>query len=181
VVPLTRYRAIKERMPEMLQRSRALAMRVCRIRFTIRSLFIAIAIGAIPMAFFRPGSRVEVQSVEQAVEVAAALAMQEDATFRPDKHRAKVYRECGMVPLRVDFYSSVGTYVVKRIMITDQGVIQGPWAFTESDQVKSARNGPGMYLLNGKGKVIALLPYIFGPDGEVAGVSSMPPITPPSP
>jgi hypothetical protein len=156
-------------------------MRVCRIRFTIRSLFIAIAIGAVPMAFFRPGSRVEVQSVEQAVEVAAALAMQEDATFRPDKHRAKVYRECGMVPLRVDFYSSVGTYVVKRIMITDQGVIQGPWAFTESDQVKSARNGPGMYLLNGKGKVIALLPYIFGPDGEVAGVSSMPPITPPSP
>jgi hypothetical protein len=76
----------------------ASAMRVRRIRFTIRTLFIAIAIGAIPMAFFLPGPRVEVQSVEQAVEVAAALAMQEDATFRPDKHRAEVYREFGSFP-----------------------------------------------------------------------------------
>jgi hypothetical protein len=43
--------------------SRALAMRLSRIRFTIRTLFIAIAIGAIPMAFFRPEPRVGVLSL----------------------------------------------------------------------------------------------------------------------
>ena len=80
-----------------------------------------------------------------------------------------------MVPLRVDFYLDKRTYVVKRVKITDQGIIQGPWTFSESDKVTSARNGPGMYLLDRTGKFIARLPYLFGPDGEVAGVGSVPP------
>ena len=156
-------------------------MRLPRVRFTIRTLFIAIAIVAIPMAFLRPGPRVEVRSLEQAVEVAAAVVMQEDATFRSDNYTAKVYRECGMSPLCVDFYPEIGNYLVKRVMITDQGAIRGPWTFTESDGVASSRNGPGVYVLNRTGKVIALLPYLFGPDGEVAGVGSMATVPQPSP
>jgi hypothetical protein len=156
-------------------------MRLRRVRFTIRTLFVAIAIVAIPTAFLRPGPRVELHSVEQAVEVAVALVMQEDATFRPNNHRAKVYRECSISPLCVDFYADIGTHVVKRVRITNQGAIRGPWTFTEGDRVASSRNGPGVFVLDRTGKVFALLPYIFGPDGEVAGVASMATVQQPSP
>ena len=111
-------------------------------------------------------------SSEQAVEVAAALVMQEDATFRPEKHRARVYSECGMGPVFVDFYSDIGTYVVKRLRIKD-GVVRGLSTFSESKCVTSSRHGPGMYVLDATGRVIGLLPYTFGPDGEVAGFGSM--------
>jgi hypothetical protein len=86
-----------------------------------------------------------------------------------------------MVPLRVVFYSDKRTYVVKRVKITDQGIIQGPWTFSESDKVTSARNGPGMYLLDRTGKFIALSPYLIGPDGEVVGVASIPAVPQPLP
>lgn len=156
-------------------------MRLPRVRFTIRILFLAIGVVAIPIAFFRPEPRSEMRSDEQAVEVAAALVMQEDATFRPDKHGAKVYRECGMTPLLVDFSSNTGIYVVKRLGITDQGVVRGPSTFAESDRVKSFRDGPGVYLLDRTGKVVALAQYLIGPDGEVAGVGSIGPVPQPSP
>jgi len=149
-------------------------MRRRHIRFTIRTLFIAIAIVASAMASFHPAPRVEVRSREQAVEVAAALVMQEDATFRPDKQRAKVYQGCGKSPICVDFYSDIGSYVVKRVVITERGVNPELSTFAEIDRVESVGSGRGMYVLDRTGKVIALLPYPIGPNGEVAGVGSIP-------
>jgi hypothetical protein len=153
-------------------------MRLPWIRFTIRSLLIAIPIVAIPMAFLRPG--VELETDEQVVEFAVALVMQEDATFLPDKHRAKSYRVCGS-PLTVDFYPDMGACVVKRVKITDRGDFLGPFTFTVSDRVKSSRDGAGVYLLDRTGHVFAFSPNIIGIDGEVAGLGSPVPVHQPSP
>ena len=150
-------------------------MRLPRIRFTIRTLLVAIGIAAVPMTFFRSEPRVELTSYEKAVEIAAAVVMQEDATYQPEKHLAKVYRECSMAPLHVDFYSEDRAYVVKRVGFI-HGAIRGPTTFAECDRVTSSRDGPGMYALDRTGKFIARLPYLFGPDGEVAGVGWIPPI-----
>jgi hypothetical protein len=107
--------------------------------------------------------------------------MHVDSTFHPELHRAKVYQECSRTPLLVDFYSDVGTHVAKRVGITGQGVIRGLATFTESDRVKSLGHGPGLYVLGRTGKVIALVPYLIGPDGEVADVGSIAPVPQPSP
>ena len=155
-------------------------MRIPRIRFTIRTLLVAIGIAAIPMTFFRPEPRVELTSYEQAVEVAAVVVMHDDSTYRPEKHLAKVYRECSRSPLSVDFYSEDRAYVLKRVGFM-HGAIRGPTTFAESDRVTSPRDGPGMYALDRTGKFIARLPYLFGPDGEVAGVGSIPPPLQPAP
>jgi hypothetical protein len=136
-------------------------MRLPRLRFTIRVLLIAITVAAIPMGLFRgwAGVRVKVGSNEQAVEAAAALVMTEDARFRPDKHMARVYLECGGTPLLVDFSPDDATHVVKRVGITAQGGFRGPSTFSKADGVKSFRDGPGLYLLDRKGKVTGLVPW----------------------
>ena len=156
-------------------------MRSLRVRLKIRSLSIAIAIVAVAMACLRPGSRVDVSSKEQAVEIATALVMQEDPSFRPEKYKAKVYRECGMSPLVVDLYSDNEAYVAKRVRFTNQGAIEGPWTFESYQQVKSSRDGLGMYVLDRMGQVIGLAPYVIGPDGEIAGFASIVPVSNPSP
>ena len=155
-------------------------MQLPRVQFTIRTLFIIIAAVAMPMVFLRPRGP-DVRTDEQAVEVAVAVVMQDDATFQPEKHRARVYQECGRTPLTVDFYPEVGTYVAKRVRITANGAIRGPWTFTQGDWVRSFRDGPGMYLLDRTGKVVALVPHIYGPDGEVADANSIAFVSEPSP
>ena len=126
------------------------------------------------MAFLRPDFGAAI-SLEQSVESAAAPVIRQDAAFLPHEHRAKVYYECSMSPLSVDFYREGGRYVVKKVQFDYRGiihrcVIHGPWTFAESDQVESNRNGQGMYELDRSGRVVGLLPYRFDGDGEVAGV-----------
>ena len=82
--------------------------------------------------------------------------MQEDPSFRPEKYKAKVYRECGMSPLVVDLYSDNEAYVAKRVRFTNEGAIEGPWTFESYQQVKSSRDGLGMYVIDRMGQVIGL-------------------------
>jgi hypothetical protein len=132
-----------------------MAMRSASVRLKIRSLSIAIVIVAVAMACLRPGSRVDVISKEQAVEIATALVMQDDPSFRPEKYKAKVYRECGLCPLVVDLYSDMGPYVAKRVRFTNKGGIEGPWTFESHQQVKSSKDGLGMYVLDRTGRSLA--------------------------
>src|SRR5262249_49336467 len=152
-------------------------MRAPGVRVKIRSLSFAIAIVGVFLACLRPGSRVDVTSREQAVEIATALVMQEDPSFRPEVHKAKVYSECSMSPLTVDLHSETDTYVVKRIRFTSRGTIEGPWTFGSEQHVESSRSGPGMYVLDRAGKVIGLAPYVMTPDGEIAGLAAIVPIS----
>src|SRR5262245_11436899 len=121
--------------------SGAAPMRAPRVRLKIRSLFLAIAIVAVILAFLRPESGVEVSSSEKAVETATAVVMQDDPSFRPEKHKAKVYQECSMSPLSVDLYSEQDTYVVKRVRFTSSGTVEGPWTFGSDRRVVSSRSG----------------------------------------
>jgi hypothetical protein len=106
----------------------------------ILSLFVAISIVAVILAFLRPESAVEVSSSEKAVEIATALVMQDDPSFRPEKYKAKVYQECSMSPLSVDLYSDQDTYVVKRVRFTSSGTFEGPWTFGIDRHVVSSRS-----------------------------------------
>jgi hypothetical protein len=151
-----------------------------RIRLKVRSLSIAIAIVAAALACLRPRSSADV-SVEQAVEIAAALVMQDDPSFSPEKHKAKVYRGCSRGPLVVDLYSEMDTYVVKQVLFTIKGDIIGPRTFGTHERVKSYLNGRGMYVLDRSGKVVGLAPYVIGPDGEIAGLAAIVPFSNPSP
>ena len=155
-------------------------MQPLRVQFRIRTLFVIIAAVAVLIGFLRPWQGVDVRTDEQAVEIAAALVMR-GCNLSARKHRAKVYQECGTTPLLVDFYPNVGTYVAKRVGITANGAIRGPATFTQEEGVRSFRDGPGMYLLDRTAKVIALVPHIIGPDGEVADANSIAPIPEPSP
>jgi hypothetical protein len=156
-------------------------MRASGVRLKIRSLSFAIATLAVVLACLRPGSRVDVSSREQAVEIATALVTQDDPSFRPEKHKAKVYQECSTSPLVVDLHSEMDTYVVRRVRFTSRGTIEGPWTFGSDQHVQSSRSGPGMYVLDRAGKVIGMAPYVFDSDGEVVGLASMGPISSPSP
>src|SRR5262249_29710734 len=139
------------------------------------------SIVAVILAFLRPESDVEVSSSEKAVEIATALVMQDDPSFRAEKHKATIYRECSMSSLSVDLYSDQDTCVVKRVRFTCSGTVEGPWTFGSDRHVVSSRYGRGMYVLNRAGKVIGLAPYVIGPDGEPAGLAPIVPIAPPSP
>jgi hypothetical protein len=156
-------------------------MRAPGVRLKLRSLSLAIVILTVILACLRPGSRVDVTGREQAVEIAIALVVQGDPSFRPEQHKAKVYQECSISPFVVDLYSEMDTYVVKRVRFTSRGTIEGPWTFECDQQVGSSRSGRGMYILDRAGKVIGLAPYVCGPDGEIAGLASIVPIPPPSP
>ena len=105
-------------------------MRAPGIRLKTRSISLAIAIVAMILACLRPGPRVNVSSWEQAVEIATALVIQDDPSFRPEKHKAKVCLECSRSPLSVDLCSDTDTYVVKRVRFTSRGTNEGPWTFT---------------------------------------------------
>jgi hypothetical protein len=140
-----------------------------RTRITLRAMLALVAVAATALAVLAPRSSPHLQSYEEAVEIAAAVVMEQDASFRPERHRAKIYRECSLSPLRVDFYSDTGEYVVKRLSFRD-GSILGPSTYDESDRVKSSRDGMGMYLLDRTGRVVALAPYVFSDAGEVCGL-----------
>ena len=115
--------------------------------------------------------------MEQAVEIATALVVQEDPSFLPEKHKAKVYRECHLSPLSVDLYSETDMYVVKRVRFTSGGTIEGPYTFESDQHVESSRSGAGMYVLDQAGMVIGRAPYVFGRDGRIAGLASTVPIS----
>jgi hypothetical protein len=134
-------------------------MRLPRVRLTIWTLLVPIVVVAIPVALFRAGPRAKARNNEQAVEIASALVMQGDANYRPEKHKARVYRECQMTPMTVDFYPQDAAFVVKRVKLTDQGDRRGPWTFTQRDRVTSIRDGPGLYILDRLGKASRLVPW----------------------
>ena len=131
-------------------------MRLPRVQ-NIRSLLLAIAVVAVAIACLRPRPRLEIHSNEQAIEIATALVIQDDPSFRPERHKARIYQECGMSPVVVDLYSETDTDVVKRVYFTRRDGIEGPETFECDQHVESSRYGPGMYVLDRTGKVIGLV------------------------
>jgi hypothetical protein len=67
------------------------------------------------------------------------------------------------------------------VRFTNQGGIEGPGRFESHQQVKSSRDGPGMYFLDRTGKVVGLEPYVIGEDGEISGLASIVPVANSSP
>jgi hypothetical protein len=133
-------------------------MKLRRVRFSTAAILVAISAAVTPAALLRAGPGLTIRTNEEAVEAAATLGMRGDAAFRPEEHRARVFRECGMAALLVDFYPVGADRVVKRVGFTARGAFRGPSTYTRAEGVKSFRDGPGLYLLDRAGRVTGPVP-----------------------
>jgi hypothetical protein len=150
-------------------------MRLPRLRFTVRTLLFAAAITAGLLAFStRPRDAIAfvavivaglltlftrfngaaVRSPQEAIRIATGDLRKRDAAFRPEKHMARAYMEFGLPLWTVDFYPVYGASVVKRVKVTDRGVVRGSASFREDAEVQSLKESPPIYLLDRDGTAL---------------------------
>jgi hypothetical protein len=150
-------------------------MRLPRLKFTVGGLLFAAAVMAamltlstrprdkfvcvviiaagLLMLFGRLSGAVA-RSPHEAIRIATAYLIETDAAFRPEKHMVRAYLEFGLPRWMVDFYRVDGTSVVKRVEVTDRGVVRGSTSFREDEEVRSLKRSAPMHLLDRDGTVL---------------------------
>ena len=122
-------------------------------------VFVTIIAAGLLMVFSRLSGAVA-RSPQAAIRIATAHLIESDAAFRPEKHMARAYLEFGLPRWTVDFYRVDGTSVVKRVEVTDRGVVRKSTSFREDQEITSVKESAPIYLLDRNGTVLNVTAHL---------------------